>query len=120
MLFPLEIRVELCDAVALAKVDGRISKTNENRFGIFVRREYPFAKPGLRWATDIFHPNISSPVDGGVICTRLIEEWKAERTLLSLVEGIYNLVENPNIDEPLSFDSCMEARDYIAAGGSVD
>ena len=118
MVFPLESRVELDGIVSFLTRDGAILSSPENSFMLTIRRDYPFMKPGIRWLTDIFHPNIAPPSDGGVVCTRLLQEWRADRTLLSLVEGIANLVEHPNMAEPLHFDSCMRARDFFAAKGT--
>lgn len=117
--FPLELTADLTGVRALAREGGKVIETETNRFIVEVRRDYPFMKPGIRWLTDIFHPNISTPKEGGVVCIRLLQEWRADRTLLSLVEGIANLVENPNLEEPLNFDSCIEACNYLREKGAA-
>lgn len=114
--FPLSVAVRLEGVPALVMDKGALKQTDDNRFLITLRRDYPFTKPVVTWLTDIFHPNISPPSDGGVVCTRLLQEWRAERSLLSLVEGIASLVEHPNKDEPLSFDSCLSAAEYFSKG----
>lgn len=116
--FPVELTAELKGISALTRNGDRVEVSETNRFAIEVRRDYPFMKPGIRWLTNIYHPNIAPPAEGGVVCTRLLQEWRADRTLLSLVEGIANLVENPNLDEPLNFDSCMEACNYLRVKGA--
>lgn len=119
LLFPLEFKAVLVGIESFRTMDGTVLSSSENSFMLTIRRDYPFMKPGIRWLTDIFHPNIAPPSDGGVVCTRLLQEWRADRTLLSLVEGIANLVEHPNTAEPLHFDSCMKARDFFAARGAL-
>ncbi len=115
--FPLEFMVHLREIKAMKLSDGRVVTANENSFSVLISRDYPFMKPRVRWMTEIFHPNISPPADGGVVCIRLLQEWKVDRTLLSLVEGVANLVENPNTAEPLSYDACLKASAFLSDEG---
>ena len=114
MNFPYTIDVRLTGVRGLDRMkDGKIVEKSDHRFRIVVFRDYPVLKPGIIWQSGIFHPNISTPENGGIVCTKLLQEWKTERTLNSLIAGIAHLVENPNRKEPLGFESCESAVRYL-------
>lgn len=113
MSFPVKLEVRLNGILGLKRFNGEVVETRDNRFSVVLRRDYPFMKPVVRWRSDIFHPNISCPAEGGVVCMRLLQEWRADRTLLSLAEGLAALVEHPNLNEPLNFESCMKACEHL-------
>lgn len=114
--FPMEFRVRLRGVTGKKLSGGKLVDTADNMFKLGIRRDYPFSKPLLVWQTDISHPNISHPSEGGVVCMRLLQEWRAERTLLSIVEGVAELLEHPNAAEPLNFPSCIAAVEHAAQG----
>jgi ubiquitin-protein ligase len=115
MDFPYSIDIHLTGVKGMDRErDGRVVERSEHRFRIVVYRDYPVLKPGIIWQSGIFHPNISAPESGGIVCTKLLQEWRAERTLSSLITAIAHLIEHPNRREPLGFESCESAVRYLA------
>lgn len=58
-----------------------------HRAGIALLAGYPTAKPGIRWLTPIFHPNISN---GGSVC---IGPWYASKWLDELVFMLAEMIQ---------------------------
>ncbi len=84
---------------------------SRNRHSVLIDllREYPY--PGgveVYWLTPIFHPNIREK--DGAVCIQLVNAWRESQNLVSLVQGLYHLLENPNPQSPLNEEA---ARYYL-------
>ncbi|MCQ5375540.1 MAG: hypothetical protein NO474_02960 [Methanomassiliicoccales archaeon] len=111
--FPIDIEIELKGVPGFVYENGRIEKRYEHRFSILIGRDYPFEKPLVIWRTPIFHPNIMMPEDGGHLCTKLLDEWGFNSTLLSFIKGIEALLLAPNPSSPFGTESCTSAASYF-------
>ncbi len=80
---------------------------------VLITDEYPAEKPIVKWKTPIFHPNIMAPEDGGYVCTRLLENWDFNSTMLEFFKGIEWLLTNPNPKNPFGSDTCTRAAAYF-------
>ena len=120
MEFPICLDVGVNGASGLTLVDGAVKECELHRFSLEIGRDYPYQKPSLFWQTPIFHPNICPPEAGGMVCTRLLNEWKAERTISSLICAVMYLIEHPNCREPLGSDACMNAATYLLERAAND
>jgi len=90
---------------------------------IFLRISRQFPYPGgidFAWYSDIFHPNIhpveisSSDKPGtGYICLNVLKKWSRLSDLETTVKALKLLVENPNPDDPLNYDICLEAAEFF-------
>jgi len=104
--FPIEI------SISLKNTPARISRDeigNDHVFAIVVSDNYPYERPRARWMTQIFHPNIMMPGDGGFVCVKTLDNWSFGSSLLSFVKGVEQLISDPNPMNPYGTDSCMEA-----------
>jgi ubiquitin-protein ligase len=81
-----------------------------------IGKDYPFEKPTVIWLTPIFHPNIMMPEDGGHLCTKLLEDWSFNSTMISFIKGVESLVMSPNPSSPFGTDSCTAAAEYFNNG----
>ena len=111
--FPVEVEISLVQIPAYELVNGRIQKRFHHRFHMAITEDYPFQKPLVTWATPIFHPNIMTPEDGGLLCNKLLEDWSFNSTLLMFVKGIEYLLLNPNPASPFGTESCTLAAEYF-------
>ncbi|KAL7410641.1 putative UBC5-E2 ubiquitin-conjugating enzyme [Mrakia frigida] len=62
--------------------------------------EYPFKAPIIKFMTKIYHPNVD---DEGNICVGLLkaDAWKPAVKMSQVLMSIYNLLSEPNPDDPL-------------------
>lgn len=102
----LEIMLEVPGPI---KVGSDIGLSFKHRFTISLGREYPYQKPSLKWHTEIYHPNIKPPKDGGHIKTGFLKEWSFLNDLISLIENIESILMDPDIEYHLDEDLCKEA-----------
>ncbi|KAK8858555.1 hypothetical protein IAR55_002784 [Kwoniella newhampshirensis] len=74
----------------------------KGRFGISVAfsTDYPFKPPLIQFKTKMYHPNIDSD---GNICIGLLktENWKPATKMNFVLTELYNLIKEPNPDDPL-------------------
>lgn len=87
-----------------------------------INRAFPY--PGgisFIWISDIFHPNInplevtgSNEASTGYICLNVLKKWSRLSDLETTVKALQMLVENPNPDDPLNYDVCLEAAEFFA------
>ena len=69
---------------------------------IILPDKYPFKPPIVTFITKIFHPNISYT---GEICMDLLKEsWSPVITISNLILSLISLLNDPNLDDPLSLD----------------
>jgi hypothetical protein len=105
--------------------EKRVEQLWDHAFDLYVLRSYPFplatsrlgAPIRLVWVTPIFHPNIAPGADyggTGVVCWRALVKWTPIMNLLNVVEGVKQLVENPDPDDPIHNPPiCLEAAEYF-------
>jgi ubiquitin-protein ligase len=111
--FPIEIQVEMFNTPAPVWRGDHAEPKYEHNFKLLIPEDYPYRKPSVRWETDIFHPNIMEPKDGGYVCINLLSKWSFKSTLRMFVKGIESLLANPNPDNPFETTSCDRASDYF-------
>src|SRR3972149_7760400 len=70
---PVRLWIGLKDAPGPVLRQGQVQVQQDHRLLVEVGRDYPYERPTVIWATDIFHPNIMVPSDGGFVCTGLLE-----------------------------------------------
>lgn len=114
--FPVGMEIELLKVPGPCVEGGRVILRYCHRLRISVSRDYPFVKPKVTWLTPIFHPNIMMPEDGGYLCTKLLEEWSFNSTLITFIKGVESLVMSPNPGSPFGTDSCTAAAEYFNNG----
>jgi len=92
-----------------------------HRIFLKINRSFPY--PGgidFAWYSNIFHPNIH-PVElnstkktgTGYICLNVLKRWSRLSDLETTVKALQNLVENPNPEDPLKYDICLEAAEFF-------
>lgn len=99
-------------SVSLRNSPAKTSETEvarEHGFNLVLSEEYPFERPRARWKTDIFHPNIMMPGDGGFVCVKTLDNWSFGSNMTSFVMGVENLLADPNPMSPYGTDSCIRA-----------
>ncbi|MCD6512287.1 MAG: hypothetical protein J7K61_01615 [Thermoplasmata archaeon] len=111
--FPIEIMVTLVDSPGPVWSDRKVITRYEHKLKIIITEEYPFQTPIVRWRSNIFHPNIMPPEDGGYVCTKLLDRWNFHSNLVAFIKGIEVLLANPNPSNPFETDSCTRAAEYF-------
>lgn len=114
--FPITIEIELNQVPAYYVVEGKCSVRYSHRFQMEIGEDYPYKKPTVHWLTPIFHPNIMMPEDGGHMCTKLLELWGFESTIISFIKGAEALIASPNPSNPFGSDSCTAAAEFYNKG----
>jgi len=98
-----------------------VKPQQNHRILIKINRSFPY--PGgidFAWYSNIFHPNIH-PIElrglkvlgTGYICLNIIRQWSKLSDLETTVKSLEKLVENPNPDDPLQYDICLEAAEFF-------
>lgn len=78
-------------------------------FHFNLHKSYPTSPPRIICGKKVYHPNID---DEGEICLSTLSEWSAKHNdLLDCVQGLLFILQNPNLDDPLS--------PYFAPGENV-
>ncbi|KAL6868748.1 hypothetical protein ACO1O0_000065 [Amphichorda felina] len=64
--------------------------------------DYPFKPPVVKFATRIYHPNVTNDSLGNV-CLALLkpENWKPSTKIIAVLEALRNLLVEPQPDDPL-------------------
>ena len=112
--FPVEIRVTLNNTPGPVWKNEKVSHLFTHRCKMFITEEYPYEKPLVHWHTQIFHPNIMEPQLEGHVCTKLLDDWNFNSTLLNFIQGLESLLLNPNPNSPWASESCQKAEKYFA------
>jgi ubiquitin-protein ligase len=109
-------------ALGFLKEDAELIPVKKHRVFLKINRSFPY--PGgieFSWQSDIFHPNVH-PIahinpDGtqgtGYICLNVLKKWSRLSDLETTVKALQMLIENPNPDDPLNYDMCLEAADFF-------
>lgn len=109
---PVFLYVYLKGIKAYVYMDGKIDEKDHHEMVIKITRNYPYEKPVVRWQSDIFHPNIMPPEDGGRMCTKLLDNWGFRSTLLEFIKGVETLLTVPNPGNPFGTPMCTMAAEY--------
>ena len=107
--------------VTLVNVPGPVMKEEEeldhkytHQFTMMITDEYPYQKPIVRWQSEIFHPNIMPPEDGGYVCTKLLDDWTFQSNLTIFIKGVETMLANPNPANPYATETCLQAARYFS------
>lgn len=73
---------------------------------INIPERYPFEPPRARFETQIYHPNIDT---AGRICLSVLQMppkggWKPSLNIKAVILSIQQLMNEPNLDDPLMVD----------------
>lgn len=111
--FPVEFEVILVNTPGPVWKNGRVETKYTHKFKIILTENYPYQSPIVRWQSDIFHPNIMPPEEGGHVCTQLLEKWSFKSNLVAFIKGIEILLSKPNPRKPFGIDCCTRAAEYF-------
>lgn len=64
--------------------------------------DYPFKPPVVKFATRIYHPNVTNDNNGN-ICLGMVKPdvWKPSSRITAVLEAVRNLLVEPQPDDPL-------------------
>ncbi len=109
---------------------GRINVKPELNHRVFIKINRSFPYPGgidFSWYSNIFHPNIhpvelksTNKLGTGYICLNILRQWSRLSDLETTVKSLKKLVENPNPEDPLQYDICLEAADFFKNNSMED
>ncbi|RCI10219.1 hypothetical protein L249_8728 [Ophiocordyceps polyrhachis-furcata BCC 54312] len=73
--------------------------------------EYPFRPPTIRFATPVYHPNVTNDSLGNV-CLAILkpDQWKPATRLVSVLQAVASLLLEPQPDDPLEESIAEEYR----------
>lgn len=110
---PINITVIMKKVPAPIVKNNRVTHKWNHTFSMRITDEYPYRKPVVRWHTNIFHPNIMLPTEGGYVCTKLLDTWDFQSNLFSFIQAVESLLSNPNPRSPYGSKSCIAAAKYF-------
>ncbi|MEM2899177.1 MAG: ubiquitin-conjugating enzyme E2 [Thermoplasmata archaeon] len=111
--FPITISVTMRGVPGPIYRDGTVSHLFTHNFTLKITDEYPYQKPIVIWESEIFHPNIMEPEEGGLVCSKLLDEWDFRSNLLKFILGLETLLSNPNPANAYITESCTEAAKFF-------
>jgi len=111
--FPTKIYVTLKNVPGPVVKQGKVTIVMEHKFVMIITDEYPYRKPIVQWLTDIYHPNITQPKDGGHFCSGLLKNDSFNFSLVSFIKSVEALLMTPNPYSPWDTASCMSAAKYF-------
>ena len=87
-------------------------------FELDVSDGYPACAPVVRTQTTMYHPNVdcSCEYGEGDVCLNTLDElWSPEMTLEDVVQGLLFLLQEPNLEDPLSsmFDGTEDEEEFL-------
>ena len=115
--FPILVNITLMRVPGPCLMGDRIIHRFVHQVVILITDQYPIEKPIVKWRTPIFHPNIMPPEDGGYVCTKLLENWDFNSTLMTFIKGLEWLLANPNPGNPFGNDMCTRAAAHFNRHG---
>ena len=109
-------------ALGFLKEGAELIPIRTHKIGLRIERAFPY--PGgitFSWQSQIFHPNIhpieyispAGEAGTGYICLNVLKKWSRLSDLETTVKALQMLIENPNPDDPLNYDICLEAADFF-------
>lgn len=110
---PIEVDVEMFNTPAPVRHGKKVEIVYSHKFKLYITEDYPYKKPSVHWETDIFHPNIMDPIEGGFVCTNILSRWNFRSNLYMFIKGIEALLSNPNPDNAFETPTCEQAADYF-------
>ena len=111
--FPVTIMVTLINTPGPIWKNDDLDHKKTHQTKLIITDEYPWQKPIVKWQSNIFHPNIKNPEDGGDVCTKLLDSWGFQSNILSFIKGVESLLTNPNGKSPWGTESCTMAAQYF-------
>ncbi len=111
--WPAVLDIVLKNSPGPVKRGDRVTTKYTHKVRITITKEYPYQKPIVEWQSEIFHPNIMDPFDGGYVCTKLLDRWTAQDNLYKFIIGLESLLANPNANDPYGTCSCKDAALYF-------
>ena len=108
--FPYSLKVRLVGVTGYV-APGKTA--DEHEFDVILGEDFPYERPKIRWKSEIFHPNIMSPSEGGGVCIADRDRWDFDSSLSDLILRIADLVKNPNPYNPLVSESCTAAAEWL-------
>lgn len=110
LVFPLELNIHV-SGIRGYESPG-ISRT-EHDFNLILGDDFPYERPRVRWISEIFHPNIMSPSEGGLVCVMGVDHWDFSTGLDTFIHDLTDLINNPNPDNPLRSETCSAAAEWF-------
>jgi len=108
------------NAFGFVKEFGKLKPKKGHRIYLKINRSFPY--PGgidFSWYSSIYHPNIH-PVESnneklgtGYICLNVLKKWSRLSDLETIVKALKMLVENPNPEDPLNYEICLDATNFF-------
>ncbi|MFX1414645.1 MAG: ubiquitin-conjugating enzyme E2 [Promethearchaeota archaeon] len=105
------------------EIEGVINVKPQMNHRILIKINRSFPYPGgidFAWYSEIFHPNIHpielkglKTIGTGYICLNILRQWTKLSDLETTVKSLEKLVENPNPEDPLQYDICIEAAEFF-------
>lgn len=109
--FPLTLSVHV------SGITGYVSPgvtSSEHEFSLILGEDFPYERPRVRWVSPIFHPNIMSPEEGGLVCVMGIDRWDFDTGLDAFLRDLTDLINNPNPHDPLRSETCSAAAEWFS------
>ena len=111
---PIWLYVRMKDIPGPVQIKGGgVRHRYNHELMIKITARYPFEKPVVRWQSKIFHPNIMPPEEGGLVCTKLLDNWGFRSTLVEFITGLELLLIHPNPKNPYGTETCTLAAQYF-------
>ncbi len=88
-------------------------ETDHHEFDLVLGEDFPYERPRVRWTSEIFHPNILAPSEGGGVCVADRDHWDFDSSLSDFIAAITDLVKNPNPYNPLVSETCTAAAEWF-------
>ena len=107
---PYTLHVVL-DGIEGYSAPGRVIEHHE--FDLILGEDFPYERPRLKWVTEIFHPNILAPSEGGGVCVADRDHWDFDSRLSDFIDAVTDLVKNPNPYNPLVSETCSAAAEWF-------
>jgi len=98
-----------------------VAPKTKHRVFIKINRSFPY--PGgidFCWHSELYHPNIhpvelqnSTYLGTGYICLNVLRKWSKLSDLETTSKALQILAENPNPDDPLQYNICLDAASFF-------
>ncbi len=88
-------------------------ETLHHEFDLVLGKDFPYERPRVVWTTDIFHPNILAPSEGGGVCVADRDHWNFDSRLGEFISAVTDLIKNPNPYNPLVSETCSAAAEWF-------